>query len=117
MLLQLAVAGYRPSPGTSLSTSLLLVFLQIAHRFHDSISHAFELLVRETSEGQVGVPAKEFVVVGIVALGGTHYFEQTRWRETIRGKDKSVDDVRLIIPEDQENVESAAVPLLGNQPG
>jgi hypothetical protein len=42
--------------------------------------------------------------------------ERTRWRETVRRKDAPVDDVRLIIPEDQENEQSAAVRLLRNQP-
>ena len=43
--------------------------------------------------------------------------EHPRWRETVRRKDESAADVQLIIPEDQENEESAAVRLLRNQPG
>jgi hypothetical protein len=47
----------------------------------------------------------------------SHYFEHTRWHETVRRKDKSVDDVRPVIFQAQENEESVAIRLRRNQPG
>jgi hypothetical protein len=47
----------------------------------------------------------------------SHQFEHTRWHETVRRKDESVDDVRPIILQVEENEGSVAICVRRNQPG